>query len=105
MQLRAHLAIDRHGKCACVCVCVWCSVCNPGFLFHNTTLRVRVCVLRCRFCRLSPTIFNEEKDGKDKNGKKLKIKRIPAVELDDLIHQVVSRDFRTESERAEGERL
>lgn len=36
---------------------------------------------------LSPTIFNEEKDGKDKNGKKLKIKRIPAVELDDLIHQ------------------
>ena len=39
---------------------------------------------------LSPTIFDEkkwEKDGKGKKGKKLKFKKIPAVELDDLIHQ------------------
>jgi len=37
--------------------------------------------------RLSPTIFDEDRDGKDENGKKLKMKKIPAVELDDLIHQ------------------
>jgi hypothetical protein len=36
---------------------------------------------------LSPTIFDEGKDGKDKKGKKIKVKEIPAVELDDLIHQ------------------
>jgi hypothetical protein len=36
---------------------------------------------------LSPTIFDEGQDGKDKKGKKIKVKKIPAVELDDLIHQ------------------
>jgi hypothetical protein len=36
---------------------------------------------------LSPTIFDEDKDGKDEAGHKIKMKKIPAVELDDLIHQ------------------
>jgi len=37
--------------------------------------------------RLSPTIFDEEKNGEDENGKKLKIKKIPAEKLDEMIHQ------------------
>lgn len=41
----------------------------------------------CAVSSLSPTIFDEGQDGKDQKGKKIKVKKIPAVELDDLIHQ------------------
>ena len=75
--------------CRSALIARWKGLRNAGSGWLSVKRRLRVNDSRHvrAVSSLSPTIFDDGKDGKDKKGKKIKVKEIPAVELDDLIHQ------------------